>query len=427
MNSSILHLLITLLIFLIFCAAFFSAAEIGLMSLNRYRLRHLVRKRYPAALRVSKLLERPDRLLGLILIGNNFANILASAVATVIAIHLYGDYGVLIATILLTMVILIFAEITPKTLAALHPERIAFLCSGVLKILLFILFPFVWLSNAVSNGILRTFGVKLKRGGLDTISHEELRTIVREATGKAVSHYQDMLISILDLQKIMVEDIMVPRNEIIGINIEENWESILKQLTTSQHTRLPVYSETIEKVRGILHLRHALNLLADNRLDKKTLLEITSEAYFVPESTPLNTQLINFRRERCRSALVVDEYGEILGLITLEDILEEIVGEFTTNLPAARKNILLQKNGSYLVDAGITIRELNRIMKWEFPVAGPKTLSGLIVEYLEALPNKEVCLRLAGYPIEIEEIEENTVKTARIWPKLRQQPRESHE
>jgi len=419
LNTGTLHLLIGLLIFLILLSAFFSAAEIGMMSLNRYRLRNLVRQKNATAKRVNDLLERPDRLLGVVLIGNNFANILASSVATFIALKLFGDVGVAIATVILTAVILIFAEITPKTLAALYPEKVAFPSSLPLKILLFLMYPLVWLINGIANGILRLMGIKLKRGVLDTISHEELRTIVREATGKSISMYQEMLLSILDLQKVTVEDIMIPRNEIIGIDIEQDWDIILEQLSVSQHTRLPVYRETIDRVEGMIHLRHALNLNAQNKLTKQNLLAIAGPVYFVPEGTSLNVQLINFRQEKQRIGLVVDEYGEILGLITLEDILEEIVGEFTTNLPTARKDIQRQKDGSYLVDGSATIRELNRTMKWELPSRGPKTLSGAIVEYLETLPRTDVCLRLAGYPIEIDEVEENKVKVARIWPKLR--------
>lgn len=419
MSTTTLHILIGLLIFLIFLSAFFSAAEIGMMSINRYRLRHLVRKKIPAAKRVNQLLDRPDRLLGVILIGNNFANILASSVATVIAVKLFGDIGVAIVTALLTLIILIFAEITPKTLAVLYPEKVAFPSSLILKWLLVFMYPLVWVINSISNGLLRLFGIKLKRGVLDTISHEELRTIVREATGKSVSMYQEMLLSILDLQKVTVEDIMVPRSEIIGIDLEQDWKTILQQLTTTEHTRLPIYRENIDQVQGVLHLRRALNLMAQNRLSKHTLLEIADEVYFVPEGTPLNTQLINFRQEKRRSGFVVDEYGDIEGLITLEDILEEIVGEFTTNLATASKDIQRQKDGSYLVAGNVTVRELNRTMKWELPIRGPKTLNGLIIEYLEALPSAGVCMRLGGYPIEIAEVEENTVKIARIWPKLR--------
>lgn len=420
MSELSVHVLIISLILLILLSAFFSAAEIGMMSLNRYRLRNLVRKKHQAARRVNQLLERPDRLLGIILIGNNFTNIVASAIATVIAAHYFGDIGVAIGTLLLTLVILIFAEVTPKTLAALYPEQVAFPSSIFLKILLIVMYPIIWVVNGISNGLLRLFNIHVKRSGLDTLSHEELRTIVREATGKGVSAYQEMLLRILDLEKIIVNDIMIPRNEIVGIDIEEDWENILKQLTVSQHTRIPVYRRTLDRIEGILHLRKALNLLAEEHLTKRTLLGIIDEAYFVPSGTPLNIQLINFRRKKIRSALVVDEYGDIEGLVTLEDILEEIVGEFTTDIAATRKSVLLQKDGSYLVSGSVSIRELNRSLNWELPVKrGTKTLSGLIVEYLETLPTTGIGLRLAGYPIEIMEVEENTIKTARIWPKLR--------
>lgn len=395
-----------------------------MMSLNRYRLRHLVRKKVAGAKRASELLERPDRLLGIVLIGNNFANILASSVATIIAVRFFGNLGIVLTTVLLTLVILIFAEITPKTLAALYPEQIAFSSSFILKILLVVFYPVVWVVNGISNGILRIFGVKLTHGGLDTLSHEELHTVVRETAGKNVAGYQRMLVSILDLEKATVEDIMIPRNEIIGINIEEDWQTILHQLTISEHTRLPIYRESIDHVQGILHLRKALNLLAKNQLNRESLQQIAEEVYFVPEGTSLNVQLINFQQQKIRSALVVDEYGDIQGLATLEDILEEIVGEFTTNLADSSEEVKRQKDGSYLVDGGVTIRELNRIMHWDLPTGGPKTLSGLIVEYIETLPATGVGLRLAGYPIEIVEVQENMVKTARIWPKLRIVPKE---
>lgn len=422
MSESSIHILIGSLIFLICLSAFFSAAEIGMMSLNRYRLRNLVRKKNRAARRVNELLARPDRLLGIILIGNNFANIGASAIATIIAAYYFGDIGVAIGTVLLTLVILIFAEITPKTLAALYPEQVAFSCSVPLKILLVVLYPLVWIINGISNGLLRIFNIDVRRGGLDTLSHEELRTIVREATGKGVSAYQEMLLRILDLEKITVNDIMIPRSDIMGIDIEDDWDKILKQLTVSQHTRIPVYRDTLDHMEGMLHLRKALNLLAEKRLNKRTLLGIVDEAYFVPSGTPLNIQLINFRRKKICSALVVDEYGDIEGLVTLEDILEEIVGEFTTDIAATRRSVVLQKDGSYLVSGNVSIRELNRSLNWELPVKrGTKTLSGVIVEYLETLPSTGVGLRLAGYPIEIVEVEENTVKTARIWPKLKTQ------
>ena len=414
------HDVLLLSIFLLLCvAALFSCAETSMMALNRYRLRHLMRK-YSSARRVNDLLQRPDRLLGVILLGSNVVGFAASALTTLLAYHWFGDVGVIFGTILLTIVFLVFGEIAPKTLAAMHPEPIALALSLPLKILLTLAYPIIWILNLIVNGLLRLFRVKV--AGLDAgiLSHEELHTVVREATKKVGGSHRDMLLSILELEKASVEDVMVPRNEIVGIDIENDWDVILQQLTLSHHTRVPVYRESIENVLGILHLRRALNLLAQNRLDKSSLLEVTDAPYFVPEGTLLNVQLINFRLQKLRSGLVVDEYGDILGLITLEDILEEIVGEFTTNVVAStRKNIRHKKDGSYVIEGGASVRDLNRVMKWELPITGPKTLSGLIVEYLEMLPQVGLCLRLAGYPIEILEIEENTVKTAQIWPKLR--------
>lgn len=413
------HILFISILLLLCVSAFFSCAETAMMSLNRYRLRHLMRKN-PSAKRVNDLLQRPDRLLGVILLGSNVVGITASALTTLLAYHWFGDLGVLFGTIILTIAFLVFGEIAPKTLAAMHPEPIALALSLPLKILLTLAYPIVLILNLIVNGLLRLFRVKVSGLDVGVLSHEELHTVVREATKKVGTSHRDMLLSILDLEKASVEDVMVPRNDILGIDIENDWDVILQQLTLSQHTRLPIYRETIENVVGILHLRRALNLLAQNRLDKNSLLGVTEPPYFVPEGTLLNVQLINFRLRKLRSGLVVDEYGDILGLITLEDILEEIVGEFTTNVVATtRKNIRRKKDGSYLVEGGVSVRDLNRIMKWELPITGPKTLSGLIVEYLEMLPQGGLCLRLAGYPIEILEIEENTVKTAQIWPKLR--------
>ncbi|MGB6977134.1 MAG: HlyC/CorC family transporter [Gammaproteobacteria bacterium] len=417
-----LHILIALLLILIAFSAFFSAAETSMMATNRYRLRHLIRQKHRAAKRVLQLLRRPDRLLGVILIGSTFANILAASVATLIAASQFGKLGVALSPVILTFVILILAEVTPKTLAALYPERIAFIAAWPLKVLLALLYPIVWVVNTIANSLLRFFSIKVRTKEIESLTHEELRTIVHEATGKISGPYQEMLLHILDLDKATVEDIMIPRQDVIGIDINDAWENILQQLTVIQHTRLPLYRESIDNVLGILHLRKALNLLAQNRLDKSSLLKCADEAYFVPEGTPLNVQLIQFRQEKHRSALVVDEYGDIQGLITLEDILEEIVGEFTTNLPAMNKAIQWQKDGSYLVDGGIMVRELNRLLHLKFPTEGPKTLNGLIIEYLESLPATGISLRIAGYPLEIITIEENTVKTAQIWPALYSEP-----
>ncbi|QKT04714.1 HlyC/CorC family transporter [Ectothiorhodospiraceae bacterium 2226] len=419
MSDIPIGVLLGALAFLIILSAFFSGSETALMTLNRYRLRHLAHGRNPGAMRAQRLLERPDRLIGVILLGNNFVNILASAIATVVALRLWGEAGIAIATGLLTLVILLFAEVTPKTLAALHPERLAFPASYVLGPLLRVLYPFVWVVNLIANSLLRLLGVSPEHDVNRHLSSEELRTVVNEAGAQISRRHQQMLLSILDLEKATVDDIMVPRNEVVGINIEDDWKDILHQLSTSQHTRLPVFRGSIDQVIGMVHVRNVLRLLTGPDPDKADFIKSLGEPYFVPEGTPLHVQLLNFQRQRRRIGLVVDEYGDIQGLVTLEDILEEIVGEFTTD-PADRiKDIHPQDDGSYLVDCSVSVRDLNRIMQWQIPTDGPKTLNGLIIEYLETIPEPGTSLLLAGYPIEVVQTSANAVRTVRIRPGLR--------
>jgi Mg2+/Co2+ transporter CorB len=394
-----------------------------MMSMNPYRLRHLVKKNHTAAKRVHKLLDRPDRLIGVILIGNNLVNIMASAIATIIGMRLYGDLGVAIATGALTLVILLFAEITPKTLASLYPERIAFPASLLLKLLLKIFYPAVWVVNMISNGMLMLFRINPTKRAHAHLSSDELRTVVHEAGAMIPRRHQDMLLSILDLEKVTVEDIMVPRNEIVGMDINEDWSKILKQLTQGQHTMLLMYRDTIDDAVGFVHARDALRLLSRNQFNKSTLVRAARELYFIPEATPLNVQLLKFQRNKERIGLVVDEYGDIQGLVTLEDILEEIVGDFTTtDGPSASEEVHPQQDGSYVVDGTANIREMNKEMGWRFPTDGPKTLNGLILEYMEEIPSAGISLRLAGYPIEILEVSDNMVKLARVIPSLYSPP-----
>ncbi len=395
-----------------------------MMSLNRYRLRHLVTAKHPGAIRAQRLLNRPDRLIGLILIGNNFVNILASSIATLIALQLWGESGIAIATGILTFVILIFAEVGPKTLAVLHPERIAFPAAYILEPLLTISYPLVWFVNTIANAVLKMIGVSPKDGAMQHLSSEELRTVVNEAGALIPRRHQTMLLSILDLEKVTVEDIMIPRNEIIGLDMEEDSQTILEQLTRSQHTRLPIYRDNIDNVVGFVHARNALRILPDGKFTKELLQGITREPYFVPAGTPLNTQLLNFQCQKRRIAFVVNEYGDIQGLVTLEDILEEIVGEFTTDMAANMKDIHPQEDGTYLIDGGAYIREINRTMGWELPTDGPKTINGLIIEYLESIPETGTSVKLAGYPIDIVQTTSNTIKTIRIHPALRSQPQQ---
>jgi Mg2+/Co2+ transporter CorB len=405
------------LLVLIVISAFFSGSETGMMALNRYRLRHLARAGHRGAKRVSTLLERPDRLIGLILLGNNFVNILASSIATLIGLRLMGEAGIALAAALLTVVILILSEVAPKTLGAVHPERIAFPASYILAPMLRVLYPLVYVINTVANGLLRLFGLRPEAVAGHHLNSEELRTVLNEAGAMIPRRHQKMLLSILDLEKVTVDDVMVPRNEIVGVDLNDRWDAIVQRLTRSQHTRLPVYRDTIDNTMGILHVRNALRIVRSENAGPETLLAAVADPYFVPEGTPLNTQLLNFQRQRRRVGLVVDEYGDILGLIALEDILEEIVGEFTTGGPAVLQDIQPLDDGSYLVDGGANVRQLDRVMHWQLPIDGPKTLNGLIMEYLETIPEPGTSLRIGGYPIEIVQTKENAVKTARVYPK----------
>lgn len=411
--------LVGALIFLILLSAFFSGSETGLVSLNRYRLRHLAKIKHPGAMRASRLLERPDRLIGLILLGNNFVNILASSIATILALRLWGEAGIAIAAGLLTLVILIFAEVTPKTLAVLRPERFAFPATYILSPLLTLLYPLVWLINIAANSIIRVFGIKVDSEATQEISSEELRMVVNEAGAMIPRRHQMMLTNILDLEKVTVDDIMIPRNELVGIDLNDDWDDILNQLSNSQHTRIPVYNTDINNVAGIIHVRNMLEILRQKDTGKDDLTQWIRKAYFVPEGTPLNTQLLHFQHEKQRLGLVVDEYGDIRGLVTLEDILEEIVGEFTTDPTTHIQEIHRQDDGTYLVDGSANIRELNRVMQWELPTDGPKTFSGLITEHMESIPEPGTSLMLSSYPVEIVQIKDNMVKTALINPAFR--------
>jgi Mg2+/Co2+ transporter CorB len=399
---------------LILLSAFFSSSETGMLSINKYRLKHLVKTKNRSAIKVNSLLERPDRLIGVILIGNNFVNILASAIATIIAVRLWGDAGVAIATAALTMVVLIFAEVTPKTLAAIHPEKIAFPASWILAILLKVLYPLVWLVNGLSNGLLRLIGVHASQNNHNTLDSEELRTVVNEASGLIPAAHQDMLLSILDLEKVSVEDIMVPRNEVIGIDIEDSIEEIIEQICQSRHTRMPVYNGEINKVIGILHARHAAVFLRDPTPSKAALLKATVEPYFIPESTSLNTVLLNFQKDHQQMGIVVDEYGDVQGIAALEDVLEEIVGEFTPPTLDEEEEIQTLEDGAFRIEGSTHIREINKTLDWHLPTDGPKTLNGLIIETLEFIPEHPISLWVGHYMIEIQEIEDKVVKYAKL-------------
>jgi Mg2+/Co2+ transporter CorB len=387
-----------------------------MLSLNRYRLKHLKKNGHKGAIKASKLLKRTDQLISVILIGNNFVNILASSIATVIAIRLWGDAGIAIATAGLTIILLIFAEITPKTFAAYYPEKIALPAAHILRPLLKILYPAVWAINLVTGLLLKALGLNINDNQDNHLSREELRTLVDESGTLIPRKHQEMLVGILDLEKVTVTDIMIPRNEIIGINIDDDLSAILHQLKTSQYTRLPVYKGDINNIVGILHLRNMTRVMSHKEPSKAGLLQACRDPYFTPESTSLNAQLLQFQQEKRRIAIVVDEYGDALGIVTMEDILEEIVGEFTTDFSSSSsQDIIPQEDGSYLIDGSTPIRTINKNLSWNLPTSGPKTLSGLITEALETIPDSPVCLYINKYQVEIRQLKDNIVKTIKIY------------
>ena len=415
MNDIHIGYLLGLLVFLIICSAFFSSSETGLLSLNRYRLRHLTREGHKGANLASKLLRKPDRLLGTILVGNNVVNILAASIATVVAVDMWGDAGVVIATTGLTVVLLIFGETTPKTLAALRPETIAFPASRVLSLLMLLLYPAVWLTSSISNAILRLFGVDPRHRASDSLSTEELRSVVREAGQELPQNRQDMLLGILDLESVTVDDIIIPRNEVIGIDLNDDIDKIVEQMRSTTHTRLPVYRDNINNISGVIHMRKIASVLTLNKLTHQVIENTSVEPYFIPEGTPLSVQLLNFKQQKKRMGIVVDEYGDVEGIVTLEDILEEIVGEFSDHDSSQEPEIREQTDGSFLIDGSAYIREINKNIQTELPSDGAKTLNGLITENLESIPDGAVCLQVGNYLIETLETKDNRINLARLW------------
>ena len=414
-DNSLLALLLSFLA-LIIASAYFSSSETGMMSLNRYRLRHLARTNHAGAKRASKLLETPDKLIGVILIGNNFVNFLAASIATSIAIAVFGDPSPILTAVVLTLVVLIFAEVTPKTIAALYPEKVAYPSSLLLALLLKLLYPVVWIVNVVSNALVRLLGFSSEASGNENqLTPDELRTVVYESGGRIPRRRHGMLMNILDLERVTVDDILVPRHELVGIDIEDDLNDILLQISSAQHTRLPVYKHDIDNIVGVLHLRSTGKLIGIEELNKSALLQETAEPYFIPESTPLHTQLFNFQQKKERMAVVVDEYGALKGIITLEDILEEIVGEFTTDLAASSKDIHPQDDGSFLIDGSASVRDINRVLSWDLDSTGAKTLNGLLTESLESIPDSSVCINLEGYYAEIVQVKDNVIKTVKMW------------
>jgi len=408
--------LFSVLAILILLSAFFSSTETALMSINRYRLRHRAKEGHKGAQLAESLLRRPDRVIGLILLGNNFVNILASSLVTVIALRVGGEAAVAAGAGILTLVILIFAEVAPKTLAALRPETLAYPAAFIYVPLLKITYPIVWTVNLMANGLLMMLGVRPQGMGGEALSREELRTVVAEAGALIPGRHREMLVSLLDLSKVTVDDIMVPRNDIIGIDLEDDWDHVIEQLEDSQHTRLVVYRGELDKTVGILHLRSILKDMADGDLSPAKLESRVRDAYYVPEGTPLQRQLLNFQRVKRRVALVVDEYGDIQGLVTMDDILEEIVGEFTTDPSDVYREVQPEADGTFVVQGSANVRELNRTMRWHLPVEGPKTLNGLILEMMETIPDAGATLRIDGYTLEVMQASGNAIRSVRVKP-----------
>ena len=389
-----------------------------MMTLNRYRLRHLAKQGNRAARRVEKLLRKPDRLISLVLIGNNLVNILASAIATIVGMRLYGNAGVAIATGVLTFVVLVFAEVLPKTIAALYPEKVAFPSSVLLGPLQIVMMPLVWLLNTVTRILMRMVGIKVDNVVSAALSKDELRTIVNESRSQISRRNQDMLLSVLDLEKVSVNDIMVPRSDIVGIDINDDWKSIVRQLTHSPHGRIVLYRDSLDDAISMLRVREAYRLMTEKQeFTKEMLLRASDEIYYVPEGTPLITQLIKFQRNKKKVGLVVDEYGDIQGLVTVEDILEEIVGDFTTSMsPTLAEEVTPQNDGSVIIEGGASIREINKAFNWHLPEEEARTVNGMLLEALEEIPANGTRVRIAQYDIDILDVQDNMIRQVRVIP-----------
>jgi len=406
-ESSMLWLALFILLLL---SAFFSGSETGMMSLNRYRLRHQ-RKKSSGARRAAKLLATPDRLIGLILIGNNAVNILAAIIANTLAIIYVGEAAApWVATATLTIMVLVFAEVTPKTIAAQYPEWFAFKTSHILKPLLTIFWPLVWAINKLTNGLVKLLGFDPNSSRDDGLDTEELRSVVDVSGHKMSDSHQGMLKGILDLENVAVEDIMIPRSEVNGLDIQDDPDILMAKLFKSEYTRMPIYDGDINNIVGIFHIRKANHLARAEKVTHAAIKRFSEEPYFIPESTMLTTQLLNFKKTRNRFAVVVDEYGDVKGLVTLEDILEEIVGDFTTNTADEADEVLARGDGSYLIDGAATVREINKATGWSLSTDGPKTLNGVALEQLESIPDGNVSFMVDDYRFETEEINGTMIK-----------------
>jgi len=406
-----LWILLAAIAFLVLMSAFFSGSETSMMAINRYRLKHLVKEKNKSAKRVAKLIERTDRLLGVILIGNNFTHTLSTALATVVAIRIWSDSAVLAVTVFMTIIMIIFAEVMPKTIAALKPESIAFPSSYLLKPLSKILSPLITLVSFVSNGVTKLIGIDLDSADKDELRPEELRTLLQ--TSGVPKRQEEMLMGIFDMDYLSVNDVMIPKNEIVGIDLNDDIEQVLEQLQKIDFTYIPCFEDSIDNIQGFLSLNKKADFLGNNIQSKEMLKAGLQEPLFVPENTPLYKQLANFQSSGRRVGLIVDEYGDIEGIITLRSILEIIVGEIATE-SIEKMDIMPQADGTYLIEGGMMIRDLNKRLEWELPTEGPKTLSGLILEEIQTIPDTNIGLTIEGYRIETVLIKDNVIKLAKL-------------
>jgi len=423
LNEIPIWILFSLVGLLIVLSAFFSGSETSMMAINRYRLKHLVKEKNRSARRVTKLLGRTDRLLGVILIGNNFTHTLATAIATVIAIRIWSENAVLAVTVFMTIIMIIFAEVMPKTIAAIKPESIAFRSSYFLKPLSKILSPLVTLVTFVSNGVTKLFGINLNDAGKEELKPEELRTLLQ--TSRVPKRQENMLMGIFDMDYLSVNDVMIPKNEIVGIDLKDDIQTIVKNLNKIRYTYIPLYKDTIDNISGFLTLNRKADFLSLENPSKTALKTFIEEPLFIPENTPLNNQLSNFQLENKRVGLIVDEYGDLEGLITLRDILEVIVGEITQD-SLEKMDIMPQADGSFMLEGSMMIREINRRINWELPTDGPKTLSGLILDTAQSIPESNVGITIGPYRFETVLIKDNVVKMAKA-EKIEQETDEEEE
>ena len=413
-----LYILVIIVFALFFLSAFFSGSETALMAVNRYRLRYKAEQHHRGARRVLKLLEKPDQLIALILLGNNLTNILIAQLTAYIGYRIYGEIGIAIATFILTFLLLIFAEMAPKTLAVLYPDKPALIAGKIYALLQIPFYPFVRFSNLICNGLLALLGVKQRAQANEALNREELYTAVTTAGTLIPKDYRQMLLGILELDKKTVEDIMVPRSEIFSINLTDPWERIEEDLRNTIYTRLPLCHKTIDDIIGFLHIRHIMYTGLE-ALTPENLKEMAREPYFIPKQTRLSEALHDFKKNKRRMALIVDEYGDVQGLVTIEDLLEEIIGEFTNDPGSYEMTITQQRDGSVIVDGSCYIRELNKLMGWKLNESGPKTINGLLLEHLESIPESAVGIVIDHHPFEVIKAHKNAIKIARILPPLK--------